>query len=274
MKTYEELVRAAKRDPGSVDYTELRLAYRFWSGYDPYGFGAGKGEAHGKVHLALQVGDVAGLIVALSALLEKQFPDIRAHQLAAAAYERIGDQVTAGRHGKIAQGLLDSILQSGDGQSFQTAFQVITMAEEYAVLETLKIEPQSQSLHHSHGQHFDVFRFCPASAAEGSPLAESPPCALYFNIDAFFRFVFHPEIFDALAKDQARRALRRTLGLWLLYSMPILLCLTSALLLEAASTRDLPALDTAGTILFLTSIPLATANFFLVLLRARKRRRP
>jgi len=283
MMTYEEFVKAAKRDPGNVDYTEFRLAYRFWPGYDPYGLGAGGPASHGQVSLALQVRDTAGLLVALSALLERQFLDIRAHQLAAAAYERIGDQVTAGVHGKIARGLLDSILQSGDGQSFQTAYQVITIAEEYAILEMLQIKPQSKSLCHNQGQNFDVFEFCPASPAERSLLAErsplaepadqAPPGEIYFNIDVFFTFLARQQLAATLAGGQTRPALRNLLGMWLLYSMPILLCLTSALLLEAASARDRPALGTAGTILFLTSIVAATASFFLALLHARRRRR-
>jgi hypothetical protein len=49
---------------------------------------------------------------------------------------------------------------------------------------------------------------------------------------------------------------------------PLLMCLTSALLLEASVARDLPALGTAGTALFLASLVATTASLFLLLLHA------
>lgn len=274
--SYQDLLQAAKRDPGSVNFTDLRLAYARSPGYDPYCVGAVPAAYHGRIRLALRIGDTAGLIVALSALLERQFFDISAHHLAATAYERIGDQVTAANHRKIARGLVGSILQSGNGRSFETAFQVITIAEEYAVLEMLHIKPGSKSLCHHQGHHFDVFQVSPASPDERDslpgPIDQGQPGELYFNIDLFYGSFAHQRLVAALAGRQPRRAIRWPLGLWLLYCMPILLCLAGALLLEASSARDLPVLGTVGTILFLSSIVAAMVSFFLVLLHAGRRR--
>jgi hypothetical protein len=275
--TYEELVQAAKRDPGSVDYTELRLAYARSPEYDPYCFRSAPASSHGRVRLAIRVGDLAGLLVTLSGLIEKQFFDIGAHRLAAHAYERIGDRVTAATHRKIAQGLVASVLQSGDGRSFQTAYQVISVAEEYALLETLNLRPLAQALHSHEGQHFDIIQVQPASAGmrgvPGSAKAPAEPGELYFNVDLFYGSSAHHQLVDALTGGQSRRVRRISLGVRLLYFAPLLMCLASALLLEASRARDLPALDTSGRVLFLTSIAVATVNFFLVLFHASRRRR-
>ena len=45
-----------------------------------------------------------------------------------------------------AAGLLESILESGDGYSFSTAFIVISSDEEYAVMDALGLKPIMQSL--------------------------------------------------------------------------------------------------------------------------------
>jgi hypothetical protein len=278
--SYEELVQAALRDPDSVDYPELRLAYRSWSGYDPYGLGPAGEVTYQKVHLALRVGDVAGLIVALSAHLENQVTDIRAQQLAATAYERLGGGVTASIHRKIAQGLADSILQWGDAQSFQTAYHVLTIAEEYAVLEILGIKPRSKSLCHDQGFQFDVCQYSPAElgfAAGGNPPPEPGDqgrlSKIYFNIDAFFGTLAHQELVPELVGGQTRRVRSVSMGARLLYFTPLLVCLASALLLEVSRARDLPVLEFAGTALFMAGLGAATVNFVLLLLHAGRRRR-
>jgi hypothetical protein len=274
---YQDLLQAAVRDPGSVDFTELRLAYVRSPDYDPYGYRSAPASSHGRVGLALRVGDLAGLLVTLSGLIELQYFDISAHQLVALAYERIGDRVTAATHRRIAEGLVASILQSGDGRSYQTAYQVISIAEEYAILDTLKLEVQAQSLGSHGGRHFDVFQVHPvAPGLWGFPGEVSPPREpgeLYFNIDLFFGSPAHQQLIDALAGGQVRRVTRISIGAWILYGMPALLCLTSSLLLEASAARDLPALGTAGTALFLASLAAATVNFFLMLFYAGLRRR-
>lgn len=152
-----------------------------------------------------------------------------------------------------------SILQSGDGRSFETAYQVISIAEEYAILETLNLRPGAQTLC-SHGeQHFDVFQCQPASPGVwGLPGEVRTPCEpneasasfepreIYFNVDLFYGSPAHLQLVDALTGGPVRRVVRISIGAWLLYFTPLLMCLAS--------------------------LGAATVNFFLMLLHAGWRR--
>ena len=117
----------------------------------------------------------------------------------------------------------------------------------------------------------------PGTLAGDNPLSglgeESQLSEICFNIDAFFGAFAHQELVPRLAGGQGRRVRRISLGACLLYFLPLLMCLASALLLEVAAARDLPALGTAGTALFLACHAAATVNFLLMLLHPGRCRR-
>lgn len=48
------------------------------------------------------------------------------------------------------------ILNSGDGKSYQTAYEVYNVDEEYQLLEYLKLNPKMQTLILFEGQYYDV----------------------------------------------------------------------------------------------------------------------
>ena len=71
--------------------------------------------------------------------------------------------------------LVDSILDSGDGRDFASAFKVITVEEEYAVLRVLGLRVMGQALVTHDGSQFDQMQVKePKSGKE---------LVLYFNID-------------------------------------------------------------------------------------------
>ena len=73
------------------------------------------------------------------------------------------------------QDLVDAILASGDGRSYETAFHVINVHEEYTVLRILRLQPAGQSLREHNGSQFDVME----ATAPGS----DKKIELFFNID-------------------------------------------------------------------------------------------
>ncbi len=76
---------------------------------------------------------------------------------------------------------MDSILTNGDGRSFATAFKVITIDEEYAVLQVLGVRKADQSLVEHGGSSFDLFTVNdPESGKEFT---------LYFNVDLPLRWL-------------------------------------------------------------------------------------
>ena len=93
----------------------------------------------------------------------------------AAAYRESGDLPNAEKTRQQWMSLVDSILNSGDGRDFATAFKVIAVEEEYAVTRILGLRVIDQSLIAHDGSQFDQLHVKePKSGKE---------LVLYFNID-------------------------------------------------------------------------------------------
>jgi hypothetical protein len=259
VRTYEALLPAARRDPRGTDFTELRLAYARSSGYDPYLFAKDAAEAFAKATLARQVGDVAGLIKALNALLDVRFLEVEAHGLAMSAYKRVGDNLTSAYHRSVVDGCMSSIFQSGDGQSFDSAFQVITASEEWAVLRALDLDPSGRRLVKYRDRCYDLFS-CPKGGAGETG-------EIYFDIDAICRHLGMDVVAKILFGEQAlpgeqpvtgdeQRAepVRRTKSLADKVCIVSFSCLVlGVLLMGYAHTRDIGALGIAGAVVSLLS---------------------
>ena len=71
--------------------------------------------------------------------------------------------------------LVDSIVGQGDGKSFETAFQVISVDEEYAVLVVFGLDRVEQRLVTYNGNEFDVLTV--RSRESGDEFQ------LFFNVD-------------------------------------------------------------------------------------------
>jgi hypothetical protein len=82
--------------------------------------------------------------------------DIRAHILRAVVLHRTGRDVEATFHREVAIGLVESIVHSGDGRSFDTAWTVFRTKEEYEVLKAAGYLVNGQSLTTHGGRTFDI----------------------------------------------------------------------------------------------------------------------
>lgn len=83
----------------------------------------------------------------LSGAWLKQCPvDADIHFIRASAASRLGDIAATTRHMNFAYGLLASIVSSGDGKTAKTAFRVISIAEEYSLLNDFGAKLIKQSL--------------------------------------------------------------------------------------------------------------------------------
>lgn len=72
--------------------------------------------------------------------------DPEAHALRSVALDHLGSPQAAHDHGAWAHGLFESILASGDGRTSATAYLVVAVYEEYAVLRYLGLAPRRQAL--------------------------------------------------------------------------------------------------------------------------------
>lgn len=165
---YQALVAKMKKSDPSLDFDRLR---RLRTQLDTYGAGSG---AH--PYDDLEAGDVAAAQALAENILAENELDLEANITAAALADQRKDAATAAYHRYVVQGLLDSVLRSGDGKTPETAYKVIAVSEEHAVLHHLGLQPRTQLLLEIGGRAYDLFR---TVDAEGEPARE-----VYFDVDA------------------------------------------------------------------------------------------
>lgn len=173
---FAALLERVKRSDPSVDFTEFRLAYTKTSLYDPYSFSLQ--DAQTSMVAALNDKDYEQALKLANDVLARNYIYADAHAVAMRADQGLGRTQDANLHQYILNGLIDSILKSGDGKSPETAYQVVLIEEEYLVLNVLGIEDHGQSEMDANGHSYDVLN--------GVVTKTNAPIAVYFNIDIPF----------------------------------------------------------------------------------------
>ncbi len=72
--------------------------------------------------------------------------DLNLHFIRAVSFRETDQDEVADLHMDWFEGLVDSITSSGDGRTPQTAFETISVNEEYALISVFGLEPKSQAL--------------------------------------------------------------------------------------------------------------------------------
>lgn len=150
---FDALLQRLKGGDRTVDFARLRMAYAETADYDPY---VGPDEAKA-MFASMDAGDWDAALRQSAKILEKNYVDIDAHLGAHVAYDRKGDAERAAFHKFVLDGLVNSILRSGDGRSPEKAFVVISIKEEYTLLNIMGLRPAGQALIHSGGHSYDKF---------------------------------------------------------------------------------------------------------------------
>jgi hypothetical protein len=148
------------------------MAYTENKAYNPYDFDR---DAHQAMSVALKKKDYARVLEQAKKILEKNYLDVNAHLATRDAYTQMEKPEQAMFHGYVADGLVKSIMTSGDGKSPQTAFKVISTDEEYVILDALGLEPKAQALIKEKDHSYDRL--------EGVDRKTNKMVTLYFNID-------------------------------------------------------------------------------------------
>ena len=164
---------AAERDARAKKATEDRLAYAASADYNPYDT-KNRDSAKSAVEL-LEKQKFPQAIAEVQVGLRAVHYDIDLLVILASAYRAAGDLPNADQTRLEWMSLVDSVLSSGDGRDFATAYRVINVAEEYAVLRVLGLRVTHQSLVEHGGSEFDLMQV---------KRPDSPDeITLYFNID-------------------------------------------------------------------------------------------
>lgn len=169
--TYESLLAMARRGDGGLDFTALRMASAArlakMDEADP--------ELRKKMFAALHDDRWAAVIETGNQVLAQNYLDIDAHMFVAHAYEKSHQPEKAAPHRTMGDGLMKSILASGDGRTAKTAFVVISVHEEYSVLRHYRLLPGKQDLMTAGGHSYDVL-----TAQTGDTHEQA---TVFFNID-------------------------------------------------------------------------------------------
>ena len=99
--------------------------------------------------------------------------------LIAVAYRESGNTEKFDFHKAVYLGLVNSILDSGDGKSAKTAYIVIDVAEEYALLRALGLDRGSQALRTEGGHKYDLLTVTDPKNNDKKEI--------WFNIDAVWK---------------------------------------------------------------------------------------
>ncbi|MEO8071817.1 MAG: DUF4919 domain-containing protein [Acidobacteriota bacterium] len=171
-KDYENLVAKLKSGDTSSDYTALRMAFTETKNYS---FQGPKKTERENFFKSFNEKNYKESLKQAEKFLEKNYVDANAHYVAYNSAKELKDNKKADFHKAVLFGLLNSIKNGNDGLSAKTPFSVITIDEEYTMMNFLGYKHSSQSLQHADGHTFDVFTATNTKTNEA--------VKLYFNID-------------------------------------------------------------------------------------------
>lgn len=176
MDEYEKLLAEAQRSPATSDFLALRQAYTRSPLFNPYLNAANIPMA---LRRAVQQDDQNLIGAGLQRVLQEDYLDIEAHIVAHNFYRQSGKIAKAEYHAAFARGLLASIMRV-NGRSFEKAFEVISIREEYAVMNALGLRVTMQRKATHIGKNYDIL------TAQHPQTGEE--LDFYFNIDRMRSF--------------------------------------------------------------------------------------
>lgn len=152
-ETYPTLLAKVKNGDTSIDFKALRIAYTKTPLYSPYG----EDDNTALMFRALNEKAYSKVLEYARLIHEKNFTDMDAHFASRIACGELGDQKCYEFHRTALVNLIDSIMNSGNGATPESALQVITTREEYIILNVLQLKPKQQKLQQVGNKAYDVF---------------------------------------------------------------------------------------------------------------------
>ena len=174
--SYDALVAQLKAGNTAIDYQALRFARSELPGYNPYDALADPDK--GDLVRAMGANDTDRVAAIANDIIARDYTDIDAHAALSTVLQRRGETDQAAFELAVANGLLNSIEQSGDGMTPETAFVVIGIAEEYSLLGAKGLQVAKQSLLQTERGPVDALDVVNPTNNESS--------TVYFNISRLF----------------------------------------------------------------------------------------
>jgi len=163
---YVELARKATQGEQPVDFTALRAAYPYTDQWDPYGNKTT--ELLEEAAAAATGRDCATALEKLDQILKLDFTIDAAHALRSDCLAATGKQGAAQVESGIADGLIHSLMDSGNGDTEAGAYVVMTQREEMDVLANrhLVVKLRQTQIRGENGHLYDVVQA--TSATDGA----------------------------------------------------------------------------------------------------------
>lgn len=156
----------------AIDYTALRDAYAQSAGYDPYGEKVM--DDHKAMFARLSDGDCPAASDAAGRVLTVNYLHASGHFIRWVCAMKDGRERDGQFHRAVLTGLMKSVTGGRDGRTPASAFSVVSVDEEYALLRFFRLHPGRQQLVHADGSLFDLLEFSGDDGRRGTWL---------FNID-------------------------------------------------------------------------------------------
>lgn len=169
---YYEMLAKLKNNDTSVDFQALRLAYTKTPDYKPYGADNSTKDA---AFEALRKKNYAEAVKHAQTVLETNYVDLDVHLLCRIAYREMGNSERYTFHTSVLQGLVGSLYASGDGTTAEKAIVVISVPEEYFVINANGLKSVKTSTLAANGHDYDRMDVESRKTGQKS--------VLYFNID-------------------------------------------------------------------------------------------
>lgn len=173
---YASLLARVKNGDLTIDFKQLRFSYM-----DSPERHKAKDTSDEEKEMWQLLGkkDYKTAIEKADVVLANEFVNLDGHFVEYRAYQELQNGAQSDFHHAVFGGLIKSIIDSGDGQSLQTAYVVISTHEEYVLLNLRGLRPGKQNLVMDHGHSYDVL--------EAIDPETQKTVTLYFNVDIPFK---------------------------------------------------------------------------------------
>ena len=175
--TYETLLAKVLTGDLTIDFAAFRMAYTRSKDYVFPGTFLSRRDVFDFEALILKEKNYTKALKIAEKALAKNFADINAHFIAGLAFMVTGNE-KALYHRTLFKKLLESIENSGSGKTLETAYVVISVQEEYALLDNQGYEVESQALIRQENHWYDLLSVINQRTKEKAEF--------YFQIDVLF----------------------------------------------------------------------------------------
>lgn len=145
--TYSDYVKKLESGETNIDYQDFRFSFLKSEQFNLAQAASKEFDSlKREMYVQMNAANHPEIIHITKQLLSLDYTDMKAHKILRQTYKIIGDTANASKYKTIQFGLMNSILQKGDGRSCETAWPVIQVEEEYFILEMVGAKLKEQTL--------------------------------------------------------------------------------------------------------------------------------